>query len=90
VLVTVASTVYKFLEQKPECSVFAIGSTKARIRLYRMGISNNLAEITADFLLFGFCENVWEAFERGKEYEAFLVKKRIFGYGKDEDKYEGG
>ena len=55
-----------------------------------MGISNNLAEITADFLLFGFCENVWEAFERGKEYEAFLVKKRIFGYGKDEDKYEGG
>jgi hypothetical protein len=78
VLATVASTVYRFLQQQPHSYVYATGSTKARIRLYRMGISNNLAEITADFLVFGFREDRWEPFERGKEYEAFLVKKRIF------------
>jgi hypothetical protein len=79
VLATVASTAYKFLEQHPDCYLYATGSTRARIRLYRMGITNNLAEITADFLVYGFCGNEWEAFERGKEYEAFLVKKRTFG-----------
>jgi hypothetical protein len=80
VLATVATVVYKFLEQQPESYIYATGSTKARVRLYRMGISNNLAEINTDFLVFGFRKNGWETFEKGKEYEAFLVKKRTFGY----------
>lgn len=78
VLGTVADVVYKFLAQRPQSYVYATGSTKARIRLYRMGICNNLAEIAIDFYVFGFREYDWEPFQKGREYEAFLVKKRTF------------
>jgi len=78
VLATVASIVYRFFEKYPQCYIYATGSLKARIRLYRMGITNNLAEIKTNFLVYGFCRDQWEAFERGKDYDAFLVKKRNF------------
>jgi hypothetical protein len=39
----------------------------------------NLAEITADFVIYGFCESAWEISEPGKGYGAFLIKKRRFG-----------
>jgi hypothetical protein len=80
VLATVAHTAYDFFEKHPDCFIYAAGSTKARTRLYRMGITNNLAEITIDFVVYGFYDDVWEVFERGKDYEAFLIKKSgIFG-----------
>jgi hypothetical protein len=75
VLATVAHTAYDFFENHLNSFIYATGSTKARTRLYRMGITNNLAEITTDFIVYGFCENGWEAFEKRKEYEAFLIKK---------------
>lgn len=39
VLATVVSAVYAFFEKYPQASVYATGSTKARTRLYQMGIS---------------------------------------------------
>lgn len=48
VLATVALTLFKFYENHPDAYVFVTGSTKARTRLYRMGISNNLEEIMND------------------------------------------
>lgn len=44
VLATVVSTVYAFTGRYPEAKVFATGSSEARTRLYRMGITNNLEE----------------------------------------------
>ena len=44
VLATVASTVYAFMEKHPNAWIVATGSTKVRTRLYRMGITNNLAK----------------------------------------------
>ena len=80
VLATVAHTAYDFFEKHPDCFIYAAGSTKARTRLYRIGIANNLAEISIDFVAYGFHGGVWEVFERGKDYEAFLIKKNsIFG-----------
>lgn len=78
VLATVASTVYAFTEKYPECWVFATGSTNARTRLYRMGITNNLAEIQHDFKVFGLRgdTNKWEEFITGEDYEAFLITKK--------------
>ena len=78
VLATVASTVYSFIKKYPNAMIFATGSTKARTRLYRMGISNNLEEITKDFEILGFqTENEeWEKFVIGKEYAAFLIIKK--------------
>ena len=77
VLATVASTVYAFLEKHPNAYIVATGSTDVRTRLYRMGITNNLAEIKEDFLIYGFTEKgTWDEFEIGEDYEAFLITKK--------------
>jgi len=77
ILATVASTVYAFTKKNPKSWIFATGSTSARTRLYRMGISNNLAEIQEDFKVFGLTidDGVWEEFIVGEDYEAFLITK---------------
>jgi len=77
VLATVASTVYAFFEKNPEALIFATGSTAVRTRLYRMGITNNIAEIKEDFNVYGLTTdtNEWEGFVVGEDYEAFLITK---------------
>lgn len=74
ILATVALAVFNFFEKYPNYYVFATGSTKSRTRLYRIGIVNNLLEIENIFEIFGYLNNTWEVFEKGKDYEAFLVK----------------
>lgn len=76
ILATVAETVYTFTEQYPGVRIFATGSTRARTRLYRIGITNNLTEILQDFELYGLRNGKWEEFSKGVEYQAFLVKRR--------------
>ena len=77
VLATVASTVYAFIEKHPNSYILATGSTYVRTRLYRMEITNNLAEITEDFVVYGFTDKGnWEEFEVGEDYEAFLITKK--------------
>ncbi len=78
VLATVASTVYAFTEKYPNAWIFATGSTDARTRLYRMGITNNLAEIQKDFKVFGLrvTDDEWEKFIVGEDYSAFLITKK--------------
>jgi len=75
VLATVALTVLRFFEKNPHKFVFAVGSTKSRTRLYRMGISNNLEEIKENFEVFGYNDAKWEVFSKEKDYEAFLIRK---------------
>ena len=77
VLATVASTVYAFIEKHPEAWILATGSTSVRTRLYRMGITNNLAEINEDFKVYGYSQKgIWEEFIVGEDYEAFLITKK--------------
>jgi hypothetical protein len=77
VLATVASTVYAFTEKYPTAWILATGSTAVRTRLYRMGITNNLAEIREDFIVLGYTKDeVWEEFIIGEDYEAFLLTKK--------------
>ncbi len=77
VLATVASTLYTFTDKFPEAMVFVTGSTKARTRLYRMGISNYLEQIAEDFEVFGLVEGEnWQPFQKQIEFEAFLVKRK--------------
>ena len=77
VLATVASTVYAFTEKYPNAWILATGSTIIRTRLYRMGITNNLAEIETDFIVLGYSKNEeWEKFLVGEDYEAFLLTKK--------------
>lgn len=76
VLASVAATVYAFTDRYPDAWIYATGSTKARTRLYRIGITNNLTEILQDFELYGLRVGEWEEFTKGVAYEAFLVKRK--------------
>ena len=70
------------MDKFPDAMVFATGSTKARTRLYRIGISNNLSQIEEDFDLYGLVGDSWYAFQKQTEFDAFLVakkKKQLYG-----------
>lgn len=53
VLATVVAAFYVFFDKHPWTYVFATGSTNARTRLYRMGISRFYGEMILDFELYG-------------------------------------
>jgi len=77
VLATVIASVYAFTDKYPDSYIYASGSTSARTRLYRMGISKYLEEVIADFEIYGEINDQWEDFEKGKDYLSFLVKRKI-------------
>lgn len=76
VLATVASTVYAFTNKYPKAWVFAVGSSLPRTRLYRIGLANNLVEISVDFQVYGLKSDVWEEFTAGQDYDAFLARRK--------------
>ena len=76
VLATVAATVYDFSLQYPAVWIVAKGRTHSRNRLYRMGISNNWQEINTEFEVYGLINEEWKLFEAGKDYDAFLVRRK--------------
>ena len=76
VLATVAATVYAFTDKYPNAWIYATGSTKSRTRLYRMGITKFLSEVTEDFDFLGERNDAWEIFGKDIEYEGFLVKRK--------------
>jgi hypothetical protein len=76
VLATVVSAVYMFTEVHRDVWVYATGSTKARTRLYRMGITKYIDEVEKDFYVFGQLEGEWEEFKKDMDYTAFVVKRK--------------
>ncbi|HXC05033.1 MAG TPA: hypothetical protein VNZ86_09800 [Bacteroidia bacterium] len=76
VLSTVALTLLKFTEQHKTAQIIAIGSTRSRTGLYQIGISNYLEEVNKLFDIYGFINNDWIPFERGHNFEAFLVRRK--------------
>lgn len=53
VLATISASVYAFTDKYPTAWVYATGSTKARTRLYRMGVSRFYEEANKDFEILG-------------------------------------
>jgi hypothetical protein len=76
VLATVAFTALNFTNQFPNTLLHIKGSTSSRTRLYQMGIGNNLLEINKNFEIQGFRLQKWEPFILGRNYEAFLVRRK--------------
>lgn len=76
ILATVVATVYAFTDKNPDIWIYATGSTKARTRLYRMGINKYLAEASKNFEILGQKEKHWESFEKNTNYDGFLVKRK--------------
>jgi hypothetical protein len=77
VLITVVHAVFIFYTKYPNVFVFACGSTEARTRLYRMGITKHYEDMKKDFYLYGQIGDNFVKFEIGKEYEGFLVQKKL-------------
>jgi hypothetical protein len=77
VLATVVAAVFAFTDKYPDVWVYATGSTKARTRLYRMGITKYLEDAKIDFHILGQIHNEWESFIIGTNYEAFAVKRKL-------------
>ncbi len=75
VLATVVSAVYAFTDKNPEAWVYATGSTRARTRLYRMGINKYYEKVIKDFEVYGLIDDQWFDFEKGKDFDAFVVRR---------------
>lgn len=76
VLATVVAALYTFCDKFPNAWVYATGSTAARTRLYRMGVTKYYDIVEADFFIYGQVLSEWESFEKGKTYEAFVVHRK--------------
>lgn len=77
ILATVASTLLHFMRNHPKAWVAAEGSTKARTRLYQIGISQNLADMPDEFVIFGYDNLIgWEPFTKNKKYTRFLITRK--------------
>ena len=76
VLATVVAAIYAFTEYYPETWVYATGSTKARTRLYRMGITKYFDEVNQDFVIFGLRNGEWEDYKKDVDYTAFIAKRK--------------
>ena len=75
VLATIVSAVYAFTDKENDAWVYATGSTPARTRLYRIGITKYLEEVRQDFDVYGLLNGEWEYFEIDIDYTAFVVKR---------------
>lgn len=77
ILATVVAALYAFFEKYPDAFVYATGSTRARTRLYRMGITRFYGEMKMDFHLFGQVGDEFHEFEIGREYNGFLAQRKF-------------
>lgn len=77
VLATVVKSVYTFFNAYPHVFVFATGSTKARTRLYGMGITRFYHDMNQDFYLYGQIGDNFLEFEIGTDYEGFLAQRKF-------------
>jgi hypothetical protein len=84
ILATIVTVLKLFFEKYPDKCVFFTGSSPERTRLYRMAITLNFEELSADFEIVGTLtdKNTSNSapFEKGINYFGFIVrsKKRNF------------
>ena len=76
VLATVVAAIYAFCDKFPQAWIYATGSTAARTRLYRMGINKFYDIAEPDFEIFGQTQSEWERYEKGKNYQAFVIQRK--------------
>ena len=77
VLATIIAALYVFFDNYPAAYVYATGSTVARTRLYRMGITKFYEEMQKDFYLYGQIGDDYPEFELEKNYDGFLAQRKF-------------
>lgn len=76
VLATVVEALYTFCDHHPGAIVYATGSTPARTRLYRMGISRFYDEVCQDFDVYAVLGEELLPFEPGLRCDGFLARRK--------------
>lgn len=78
VMTTIADIVLSFTAVNPERMVYVTGNTDVKTRLYQIYISKKLEKVLEKFHIAGrkIDGTGFEVFEKGKNYNAFLVKRR--------------
>jgi len=76
VLATVAKAVVEFSNHYGNHYIFIKGSNSVRTRLYQIGISIFMEEISMDFDVYGSQRGVFYRFQKNVNYDAFLIKRK--------------
>lgn len=76
-LATVAATVIDVTGRFPDMTVYAKGSTRARTRLYQMGIFGHWDLIAPLFDVFAYINGIWVPAVKNVNYDAFAVKRKL-------------
>ncbi len=74
VLATISHTVLKFLEMHPRKSIYVLGSSFARSRLYRIVITRSVDFLPKKFQVLGRIGDDWLPFRSGVIYDAFIIR----------------
>ncbi|AXY73494.1 hypothetical protein D3H65_05660 [Paraflavitalea soli] len=81
ILATVVSILKIFFEAYPDKWIFFAGSTPERTRLYRMAITLNYEELIVEYEIVEVLSEGGDfldvIFEKGRDYVAFLVRKKL-------------
>jgi hypothetical protein len=77
VLSTVAKAIFEFIDLRPACILLIEGNTMSRTRLYQMAISSFWLNIELRLEVLGQLGNDWVPFQKGVNYERFLIFKKI-------------
>jgi hypothetical protein len=85
VLATIAKITHDFILTHNRISIIAIGNSSSRNRLYRIGITVNWNAIATQFDVLGLSNGIWERFEKQKNYDGFLIRRKKLNltHGKD-------
>jgi hypothetical protein len=77
IFATIAAAIIDFNKHYPWATIYVIGSTPARTRLYQMQISKYLDEIAIDFEVFGVIEyEKLVPFSPGIKYLSFIARRK--------------
>jgi hypothetical protein len=76
VLATVGDTTFSFWEKYPRANLFLTGSSIGRTRLYQRKIERYWDEINEVAYVAGRLNFQFELFEKGKNYDAFLIIRK--------------
>ncbi|MCG2614761.1 hypothetical protein LZZ85_10735 [Terrimonas sp. NA20] len=76
ILLSVTEAIIEFLNERREALVFLEGSTPARTRLFQIWIARIFDQHRGFISIEGRIKNNWYLFEKGKSFDAFLIKKK--------------
>ena len=77
IFITIAKAVTEFMKSHPNGIIWVRGSTASRVRLYQMAISAFWPLINRQYEIQGRRGKRWLPFERGVNYEEFLLFRKM-------------